>query len=501
MNTSRTERISRLLRKLGPSRSGSVAGLVLATALAAGCAGTNGLSTRSSPDDASGLAASKSLAGAKLSPAAWPRTDWWKRFNDPQLDRLMDEALGGSPSLAVAQARVRKALAFATTTKAALAPQVNGAMEITRERFPEHGLIPPPFGGAWDTQAQLEASLDYEADFWGKNRAAYASALGQAKAAEVDAFAARLALSVGVAQAYVRLERAYLQLDVAGKTLKEREQIYALTRARFDSGIDSRLAVKQAESALPATREQIAQLQETIGLARNQLAALLGQGPDRGLAIARPTAHVFAAAAIPTNLPAELLGRRPDIVAQRWRVEAARKDIDVAKAQFYPNVSLTAFIGFQSIGLPGFLQAASRTLGAGPAVTLPIFDGGRLRGNLAGRNADYDLAVDLYNQTLVEALRDVVDQLTSFKSLDEQRKQQKLAQATAQEAYDLALLRFREGIGTYLEVLTAEAQLLAQESLDVDLRARELDLSINLTRALGGGFENTPAPLAAAGAR
>jgi NodT family efflux transporter outer membrane factor (OMF) lipoprotein len=194
---------------------------------------------------------------------------------------------------------------------------------------------------------------------------------------------------------------------------------------------------------------------------------------------------------LPSSLPAELIGRRPDIVAQRLRVEAAGKDIDVAKAQFYPNVSLSAFVGLQSIGLSRFLEAGSRTFGVGPAVTLPIFDAGRLRGQLAGTQADYDAAVERYNEALVNGLREVVDQLTSFRSLEEQGRQQAHAQSTAQEAFDLALLRFREGVGNYLEVLTAESQLLAQQSLDADLRARRLSLTIRLVQALGGGFEQT----------
>jgi NodT family efflux transporter outer membrane factor (OMF) lipoprotein len=463
---------------------------LLLTALAAGCASTNGLSTQASLTEPNALAASKSLQGAAQSPAAWPRADWWKRFNDPQLDQLIDEALAASPTLRVAAARVRTALAFTQSAQSALYPRVDGNAGITRERFPQNGLIPPPFNGTWQTQAQLQATLSYELDFWGKNRAAYASALGQAKAAEVDAFAARLALSASIAQAYVQLQHAYLQLDVAERSLAERAHIHKLTLERFAAGIDSRLAVKQAEAALPATREQIAQLQETIGLTRDQLAALLGAGPDRGLAIARPAPGALAAVEIPSNLPAELIGRRPDIVAQRWRVEAARQDIQVAKAQFYPNVNLSAFVGLQSLGLSNFFQGSARTLGAGPAVTLPIFDAGRLRGNLAGTDAEYDAAVELYNQALADALRDVVDQLISFRSIEEQRAQHTLADATVREAYDLALARFREGVGNYLEVLTAESQLLAQQSLDADLRARELNLSINLARALGGGFEN-----------
>jgi NodT family efflux transporter outer membrane factor (OMF) lipoprotein len=196
-------------------------------------------------------------------------------------------------------------------------------------------------------------------------------------------------------------------------------------------------------------------------------------------------------------VPAELLGRRPDLIAQRWRVEAAQQDIASAKAEFYPNVNLAAFIGVQSLGGAGFLTAASRMMGAGPAVTLPIFDAGRLRGNLAGKNADYDVAVEQYNQTLADAMREVVDQLASFKSVDEQRLEQREALATAQEAYDLALLRYREGIGNYLEVLSAEAPLLAQQSLDAELRSRQLALSIDLIRALGGGFDDNAVAMAA----
>jgi NodT family efflux transporter outer membrane factor (OMF) lipoprotein len=463
----------------------------------AGCASTNGLSTEAALRDANGLTAERSLETVTVSPSAWPRDDWWTQFNDPQLAALVDEALAGSPTLRVAEARTRKSLAFAATTQAALYPQVNGAFESTRERTPENGLTPPPLNGRWGTLHQLQATLDWEVDFWGKNRAAYESALGRARAAEIDADAARLALSVSVAHAYVQLQRAYLELDVAQSTLTEREQIYALTRDRNAAGIDSRLELKQAEAALPATREQIAQLQETIGLTRDALAALLGAGPDRGLAIARPAAAALRAPVLPSAVPAELIGRRPDIAAQRWRIEAAQKDIASAKAAFYPNVNLVAFIGLQSVGPAGFLSAASRMMGVGPAVTLPIFEGGRLRGNLAGTNADYDIAVEQYNALLADALRDIVDQLTSFASVDVQRREQAQALADAQEAYDLALLRYREGIGNYLQVLSAEAPLLAQQSLEADLTARDLDLSIDLVRALGGGFTGVATPVAA----
>jgi NodT family efflux transporter outer membrane factor (OMF) lipoprotein len=479
-------------------RMRNIVAALLATTLIAGCADMGALSTQASTRNANTLAATNSLMSAPLSPAAWPTTDWWKSLNDPQLDQLMAEALAGSPTLKVAAARTRKALAFADSAKAALYPQINGNLVITEQRFAEHGIYPPPFAGTWNTFNQMTANLNWEIDFWGKNRAAYESALDQARVAEVDAYAARLALSVNVAQTYVQLQRAYLLLDVAELTLKEREQTYALTRDRNAAGLDSRLELKQAETALPATRELITRLNETAALTRNALAALLGQGPDRGLAIARPAAQAMRAIALPTDVPAELLGRRPDLVAQRWRIESTQQNIANAKAQFYPNINLAAFIGLQSLGSAGFLSSASRTLGIGPAITLPIFEGGRLRANLAGTNADYDIAVEQYNQALADSLKDVVDQLASWRSVEQQRTQQKVALDTAQEAYDLALLRYREGIGNYLQVLSVEAPLLEQQSLEAELRARQLEIAINLVRALGGGFDDASPPLASA---
>jgi NodT family efflux transporter outer membrane factor (OMF) lipoprotein len=465
-----------------------LAATVVSLAVLAGCASNAGLVPQAEMRDPAKLVATRTLAGTPVRASAWPATDWWKAYNDPALNSLMEEALAGSPTLALAEARTRKALASAAATQSTLYPQVNADGSYTRERFSANGLFPPPFAGTWSSFQTLQLSLNWEIDFWGKNRAAYESALGNARASEIDAYAARLALSTAIAHAYVEMQRAYDQLDIEHTTLEQRQQIYNLTRDPNSAGIDSRLELKQAESALPATRERIAELDGAIARSRNELAALLGQGPDRGLDIARPALDARVAVALPTELPADLIGRRPDIAAQKARIEASRQDINEAKAEFYPNVNLAAFIGLQSLGTTGFFSAASRTLGVGPAFSLPIFDAGRLRANLAGQDADYDIAVDAYNQALADALRDVADQLVSFRSVDAQRAEQVQAVATAREAYDLALLRYREGLGNYLEVLSAEQPLLIQQALDVDLRARQLGLSIDLTRALGGGY-------------
>ncbi|MBS0328132.1 MAG: efflux transporter outer membrane subunit [Proteobacteria bacterium] len=464
----------------------ALAGAVVA--LVAGCADLSGLAPQAKLTGADQLASSATFGKAAIEAKSWPAPDWWKAFGDPGLDRLIDEALASSPTLDVAAARSRKALALAQIARAGLLPQTALAAGITRQRYSGNALMPPPIGGSWDTDYLVQANLSWEIDFWGKQKSAFEAALGAARAAAIDADAARLVLAVDIADTYVGLQRAYARRDIAQQTLSRREQVLALTRDRNAAGIDSRLEVKQAEAALPVAREEIAQLDESIALARDQLAALLGKGPDRGLAIVRPAAHALGPLMLPSAIPAELLGRRPDLVAQRLRIEAAGKDIDVAKASFYPNVNLVAMAGLESFGISHLVSSGSETFGVGPAVTLPIFDQGRLRGNLAARDADYDAAVSQYNQMVADALREVADRIVSWKSIETQRKEQAQAVATAQEAYDLALIRYREGIGNYLQVLSAEQPLLVQQGLDVDLRARELTVSINLIRALGGGF-------------
>jgi NodT family efflux transporter outer membrane factor (OMF) lipoprotein len=465
---------------------------LLGAMLAGGCASFDGLAPQAVGSDAARLAASRSLAGARLSAAAWPTAAWWQRFGDPQLDALIGAALAGNPGMGSARARIEKAAALAAGSGAALAPQAGAGADVTRQHFSANGIFPPPLAGSWHTQTQLAASFSYEFDLWGHNRAAYDAALGQVRAAEVDAYAVRLLLASSVARAYAQLGRSFEQLDLAQATLVQRQAIFDLVGQRVAAGIDSQVELKQAEASIPAARLRIAQLEEEIALGRNLLAALLGQGPDRGLAIARPRLQIEALA-LPSALPSDLLGRRPDVVAQRWRVEAARRDIDAAKGQFYPSINLSALIGVQSITFSRLLTSGSEIPSFGPALRLPLFDGGRLRANLAAKDADYDLALEQYNQTLVEALREVVDQLASLRSVDAQRVQLDNALASAAQAHRLALERYRAGIGSYLQVLAAEAPLLEQKSLQANLRAHELELAINLMRALGGGFEDAGA--------
>ncbi len=459
---------------------------LLALAALAACADPSGITHRSSPLEPAALEGEKSLGDAAS--GEWPELDWWKRFGDAQLDALVEEALAGSPSARLARARVDQAIAAAQAAGAPLKPQVGASGDLTRQRFSENYIFPPPIGGASYTTTQIALNAAYELDLWGKNRAVYEGALGRSRAAEADAFAARLGLSSTLAASYVQLARAFEQLDLARRELQDRESLQQLTEQRVRAGLDSRLELKQVETSIPAARAALARREEEIALARNQLAALLGKGPDRGLAIARPTLRM-ASVTLPSRVPADLLGRRPDVFATRLRAQAAARDIDSQKTQFYPDVNLSALVGLQSVTPSKLLDPASGIPSLGVALRLPILDGGRLRGALAGRNADYDVAVEQYNQTLADALREVVDQLTSLRSVNVQRGEVESALAAAEEAYGLAVTRYKAGIGSLLNVLAAESAVLEQRGLRADLQSRELALSISLIRALGGGYD------------
>jgi NodT family efflux transporter outer membrane factor (OMF) lipoprotein len=468
---------------------------ICAALVAAGCASTEGLHPQAKLTDPATLHAARSLAGAKFSPDAWPGADWWRSLGDAQLDRLIDEALASSPTIRLARARVERANYLAQVAGAPRYPQVNAAANPTYERFSEHFIYPPPYAGNWYWQNQATLNFSYDFDFWGKNAAAYAAALGQAKAAEADAFAARLVLSAAIARTYVELAHGFDLLDLARETLADREKLLELVGHRVDAGLTSRVDLKQAETQVPEAKEKIAQVEELIALARNQLAALAGAGPDRGLRIARPQLVESTGARLPSRLPADLIGRRPDVIASRWRVEAAARDIDVARAKFYPNINIAAYIGVLSLDWSHFASGSSEIAGVGPALSLPIFEGGALRGNLGAKDAEYDVSVEQYNQTLSDALREIADQLVAFRAIDRQRPQVKAGLAAAQEAYELALERYRDGLSDYLTVATAELQVIGQRIVVADLRAQELDASINLAHALGGGYQGVP-PLA-----
>jgi NodT family efflux transporter outer membrane factor (OMF) lipoprotein len=413
--------------------------------------------------------------------------DWWRAFGDDTLNGLVDRALAGNPSLKVAQARLARAEAAVGGAKSADGPQVNGALDVTRQLYSANSIYPAPLGGSIRTFANGQIGASWEIDFFGRNRAAIEAAVGSQRAAQADVQAARVMLASNVARTYVQLGRLFEQRDVAARSLKQRDDTLNLIKQRVQGGLDTAVEQRQGEGALPETRQQIEQLDEQITLTRHALAALTTQAPNALDTLTVPLSTVKAVA-LPAALPADLLGRRADIIAARWRIEAATSDVKSAKAQFYPNINLTAFVGLQSIGLDQFVKSGAEQYGAGPAIRLPIFDSGRLRANLKVKTADLDAAIESYNGAVLDAVHDVADQLSSLGSIDRQQAEQARAQAAAESAYDLATQRYQAGLGTYLTVLNAEANVLNQRRQAADLKARAIDTQIALIRALGGGY-------------
>jgi len=434
------------------------------------------------------LTATQVLAQTKVDASSWPADDWWRRFGDPQLDALVDEALAGSPSLQVAEARLRAAQGRAITARAALAPTGTLDASVNRQRFPENGLYPPPFGGNFWTQGQATLDFSYDLDFWGHNRALAAAARSGVAAAEADRAAARLALAVAVVQAYIQLDLQYALLDVTNDNLKQQQSILDLTRQRVTAGLENTARVKQSEGTVALTRAGVAFVQANIDLARNQLADLVAAGPDRGQQLTRPKLAAPSGFALPSVLPADLLGRRPDIVAARELVESAGHGVKAAEAEFYPNVNLTAFAGFQSLGLTQLFDWSDRVGGIGGALSLPVFNRAALRGGLYTSQAQVDQSVAQYNQTLLDAIRQVADVVASWRALELESGEQQSALEDAQRSYELTTDRYRAGLDNYLSVLSAQNQVLLAQGLGAELQARRLSYSVDLVRALGGGY-------------
>jgi NodT family efflux transporter outer membrane factor (OMF) lipoprotein len=421
----------------------------------------------------------------------WPTREWWTSFSDPQLDRLIVEALANAPSIAQADARVREARYRAQSVGSALWPSISATAAAQDEKLTYNGIFPAdvvPRGYNWMGNASLD--LSWEVDFWGKNRKAVSAAVSQSKAAQADAAAAHLLLAVAVARSYVQLQGFTLQSDIAADALRNRQASEALVGRRVAQGLDSVSNLEQATARVRLAEAQVAEVDESVRLTRNSLAALLGAGPDRALDVELPKLAAHRPLALPADIKADLLGRKPEIVAARWRAEAAAARVGVARAAFYPNVNLIALIGYQSLGLENLTNKGSDVGSAGAAIHLPLFEGGRLRAAYGEARAEYDLAVASYNEAVTQSLREIADAIQSLQALKTRLAATEGALARSIRAYELARKRYEGGLSDYQAVLTAEDALLATRNADNALRTRGYALDIDLVRALGGGVAN-----------
>ena len=463
-----------------------LAPLAASILLAAGCVNYAGIDHQGKLL-AVGDAPSDSLKD-KLPLAQWPRADWWTSLGDPRLGALIEEAYASNPDLQEVAARVAKANAFLDLRDAERYPEMDASAGVTRgrlSRFEDYSGE----GHQYFTARNLAVNFGYTFDLWGGQRAAWESALNSARAAEVDLQSSRLILATNVVKAYNQLAYAWQVSELNQRDLERLSKLVDLTDSRYGSGLDNLSQLKQVQSLKARSESTLIGANEDIEIARLQLSALIGKGVDRAHTLDRPSNLQASVVALPAQLPAQLLGRRPDIVAARWRVEAETKNVEAVKTTFYPNINLVAAAGSHALTGDALFAGVSKFWNVAPTVSLPIFDAGRLRSDLKAGNAELDSSIAQYNRVLNSALHEVAISVTQLRSFEQQIVVQRDACAIAQSSYDLSQSRYKAGEDTFLDALNIEQQLIQDEMRLAFLNSKHIDSSVSLMAALGGGFQ------------
>jgi multidrug efflux system outer membrane protein len=487
------------MTRAGVKRRTRVGALLVLAAALAGCAGLPpkprpvelpAAAPLGDPVTGADLVTGTHAAGA----GSWPAHDWWKRYQDRTLDGLIEIALASSPTLATAHARLDTARQSVRIAGAESGAHVSAVGDASRQRLSDNGLFPPDLlGFHWYDQYDLGLSASYTFDWWGKQRDAVEAAIDEAHAAQADRTAAALMLASSVADTYFGWQADESRLSLAHEleaTIRRENDIAA---ARIQAELDAADQVNRASANLAAVREQIAALEGSAALRIVALAALAGRS-----AAELPALTVKPLPAVSDGLPddvrIDLIARRADLTASRWRVEAAEKNRDAARAEFYPDISINALIGLQSRDVGKLLEYSSRVPNVGAAVHLPIFDEGRLKARYGASQAAIDAAVAAYRDTLVGAARDVATQASSRAQIAAQRSQRQIEVESAAQLTKSAAARVRQGLTDSRAELTATESWIDQRDALLQLDAAALSTDIGLQRALGGGYDRDQTP-------
>ena len=426
------------------------------------------------------------LTEPALPPGAWPSAAWWSTYGDARLDALVALALRSNPSLDIARARIDAAGAAVDQQRAQHGAQLGLDAGLNRQRYSGNGLFPEPIGGNFYNDAAIQFKAGYDFDWWGKHRALTAAALGEANARLAEQAQARQVLAAAVAHSYFELQFMRARQDNARAQRKALQALLADKRLRIAHGL-ARGDEQQAVELELARLEQLdARLDTGAGREREALRALAGAD---AMLEAAPLAGAAPVHALPARLGIELLARRPDLQAARYRVEASLGQIDAARAAFYPDFNLVASFGLDAVSLGRLLHPGSLTMLAGSSVQLPLFDHGRLGAALAGVRAQRDEAIADYNQAIVGAVREVGQQGVALRGLDQELARHGGASGAAAALLAAARLRAEHGLGDQASTLQAELGVLAQDDASLQLRQAQRHAEIALNQALGGGYD------------
>lgn len=424
----------------------------------------------------------------------WPDAKWWKRYNDPQLDALIDLAMQGSPSLTAAQTRFDSAVQTVRAASAGAGIRADGNASWARQRMSDSGLIPAQFlGFNWYSQADIGLKLTYTFDWWGKQHALIESVVDQMHAAEAESAAASLALTTAVADTYFGWQSDQARLEVAQTITRGAVKIRELSELRVNSGIDPQDQLSQSDSDVALAREQIVQLESSAKLRRVALAALVGVSPEK-LPQLKTQPLPAVDVQLPANVSVDLLARRPDIVASRWRVESAARDVDQARADFFPDLTISALAGLSAIDMSKLLRASSSVFNVGPALHLPIFDGGLVRARYGISKAQLDAAVASYNSTLLDAARDLSTQALTAQQIGALRQERTTQLQAAKAQFDSALAREHQGLTDLRVPLHIDVMFQQQRDAMIVLDTQAISADIAMTKALGGGYASPEQP-------
>ncbi|MGH7323417.1 MAG: efflux transporter outer membrane subunit [Candidatus Rokuibacteriota bacterium] len=429
-------------------------------------------------------------------PASLSDVAWWDLFQDEELRGLVRTALEANKDLRIAVTRVDQARAQLGVTRSAQFPEINAGASATTNRISDN--IRPRGQGGETGLLSTTVDLAFEIDLWGRLRRATEAARADLLASEEARRAVVMTLVSDVGNAYLQLRELDAELETTKRNVASRRQSLQIVRDRFDAGLTSALDLRQAEAELASTAAQIPDLERQIAQTENQLSILLGRNPG-GISRGRPLTGQTFPPTVPAGLPSALLERRPDIRQAEQGLVSANARIGVAKAAFFPQISLTGFFGVESVALSNLFTGPSRIWQFGPTVTLPIFNAGRNRANLALVEAQQREALIRYEQAIQQAFREAEDSLVAHRKAREALVEQEAAVRASQEALTVAELRYTSGLTGYLDVLDAQRTLLAAEIAQSRTLLAQLVAVVQLYRALGGGW--TPESPAVVGRR
>ncbi|VVM07872.1 Outer membrane protein OprM [Methylacidimicrobium cyclopophantes] len=426
----------------------------------------------------------------------WPRNFWWRSLRCPELDRVLHLALTSNPDLRATRQRVHQAWAMAAGARSRYLPSVGVRPWLANSSMGVWGFPGSSFFGPFGTNSFFFADIiplfgNYHVDLWGEDRARVRAAVGEARAEESEVAVTRLLLGATVARSYVRLAAAQEELLLARRRETVARELLSLSRVRGSHGVDSLFPVHTAEERLESARQDVAALERESQSLRNEIARLAGQGPDWGRTLVASEASFPRRFPLPERIAFDLLGHRPDVAVARWRAQAAAEQVKVAKTAFYPNLNLVAWLGFQTLNFPTLFLSPGLPLMymAGPAITLPIFEGGRLTAQLESVAAEYSIAVERYNSVLLSAVQQVADALVSWQEAVQDLEAQERAVQAATANVELAQRLFASGLNVRQDLLEMQYRLAEEESRLSMRHAQHVDSAVGLLVALGGGFE------------